>query len=176
MIVVGALLVLGALILGACSSSDDEETTAAAPTAAPAAAPTVAAAATAVPKATEVPGVQRVVFSTPPPPLSNALRDIGGSNTIQLRPMYDHLIGVDPEDGSLVPGLATEWSIDPSGLAIRFKLREGVQFHGDYGEFTAKDVVHTLADIVSTDSKHSSFKLFVNTRIDVVNDSGYLAD
>ena len=192
---IGFLLGLTVLIFGACQSDDaSEEPPVAAPTVAAAATVAVAAPSepvptavpqattppasqpvpTAVPQATtppaSQPAVQRVVFSVGPPPLSNAVRDVGGSNTIQLRPMYDYLISIDPENGNFVPGLATEWNIESGGLAVNFKLREGVQFHGGWGEFTAQDVVHSLADLVSPDSPHPSVGLFEDTSIDVIND------
>jgi peptide/nickel transport system substrate-binding protein len=55
------------------------------------------------------------------------------------------LIEIDPDTGKYVPWLATSWEMAPDGLSWRVKLAEGVQFHHGYGEFTAKDVVHSHA-------------------------------
>jgi ABC-type transport system substrate-binding protein len=55
------------------------------------------------------------------------------------------LIEVDPDTGQYVPWLATSWEMAKDGLSWRVKLAEGVQFHHGYGEFTAKDVVHSHA-------------------------------
>lgn len=42
------------------------------------------------------------------------------------------------------PDLAESWERSGDGLTWTFKLREGVQFHGGYGELTAEDVVYSL--------------------------------
>lgn len=46
-------------------------------------------------------------------------------------------------DGEFVPGLATEWSWEDEGKALKFTLREKVQFH-DGSSMEAEDVVHSL--------------------------------
>src|SRR5207247_3956380 len=51
-------------------------------------------------------------------------------------------------------------NIEPDGLSVRFKLRQGVQFHpstgsgnvGEWGEFSSKDVVPTWQEISKEDS------------------------
>ena len=80
-----------------------------------------------------------------------------GSQTqaIQYRPEYEHLVALDPNTGATIPELATEWSLEPDGLSFRFKLRKGVQFHRGWGEFTAKDVVHTHEQLALPDSEHA---------------------
>jgi peptide/nickel transport system substrate-binding protein len=45
---------------------------------------------------------------------------------------------------SLEPDLAERWESSADGLTWTFYLRKGVKFHGDYGEFTAEDVVYSL--------------------------------
>ncbi len=40
--------------------------------------------------------------------------------------------------------LAESWEVSEDKLVWTFKLRKGVQFHGDYGELTAEDVVFSL--------------------------------
>lgn len=56
--------------------------------------------------------------------------------------IFDSLIEVDKATGELLPGLATEWSVNEDGTEYTFKLREGVTFH-DGTPFTAADVVAT---------------------------------
>jgi peptide/nickel transport system substrate-binding protein len=42
------------------------------------------------------------------------------------------------------PDLAVDWSQSEDGLTWTFDLREGVQWHSGYGEFTADDVVFSI--------------------------------
>ncbi|MCW3783632.1 ABC transporter substrate-binding protein [Defluviimonas salinarum] len=53
--------------------------------------------------------------------------------------IYDLLVWADPDsEEQFRPGLATEWSVDESGLVWTFKIREGVKCH-DGTDFTAED-------------------------------------
>ena len=53
--------------------------------------------------------------------------------------IQNRLVRCNYETGELEPELAVEWApIDPT--TWRIKLREGVQWHKGYGEFTAEDV------------------------------------
>lgn len=45
--------------------------------------------------------------------------------------VYEGLVRLDARDLSIVPGLASSWQVDPSGLVYTFALREGVRFHDD---------------------------------------------
>lgn len=68
-----------------------------------------------------------------------------GSNdpeTMFNRMIYDYLLDVAP-NGSLVPQLATEYSISEDGLTYTLTLREGVTF-SDGTPFTAADVVFSF--------------------------------
>ncbi len=142
---------------------------AAAPTEAPAAAP---AAATQAPPATSAPTRPSFVASTPvaeatPTPEADARTgelktrdlvflfsqqtrqgimdcDVTGSATSQHRPSHEFMLDADRYTGALVPQLTTDWSVSDDGRTWNFKLREGVNFHFDYGEFTAHDVVNSL--------------------------------
>lgn len=70
----------------------------------------------------------------------------------QLASNYGNaLVDVTP-DGKLIPDLAEEVP-DPQddGKKYVFKIREGVQFHGDYGEVKAEDVVANYHRILSED-------------------------
>lgn len=59
----------------------------------------------------------------------------------------------DPKD--LEPDLAESWSTSPDGLTWTFRLRAGVKFHGDWGEFDAEDVVYSLRR--AADPRRSTF-------------------
>ena len=70
--------------------------------------------------------------------------DVTGSATSQHRPSHEFMLDADRYTGALVPQLATDWSVSQDGRTWNFKLREGVDFHFGYGEFTAHDVVNSL--------------------------------
>src|SRR5215204_1728483 len=86
--------------------------------------------------------------------------------------MYEYLIGVDPVSGAFIPQLAQSWNVEPDGKSYRFKLRQGVQFHGGWGEFTAKDVEFSFWNIMQEDSQHGNSGYFrgLIDGIDIVND------
>jgi ABC-type dipeptide transport system, periplasmic component len=66
-----------------------------------------------------------------------------GPTSALLRHIYEPLV-MRAIDGSLIPRLATEWSIHPEDPSIWvFTLREGVTFH-DGAPFTAEDVVFSF--------------------------------
>lgn len=74
-----------------------------------------------------------------------------GPTSTLLHHIYETLVRRDT-DGSLQPRLATEWFIHPEDPTIWvFKLREGVKFH-DGADFTAEDVVASVARVTSETS------------------------
>ena len=117
--------------------------------------------------------MKRVVFGLITPSTEHYTPAKQGPPTSQpLTPMYEYLVGMDPVSGALVPQLATEWAVDADGKSWRFKLREDVQFHNGWGEFTGKDVLHTWQQIAADDAlhgNHGSFKRFVSN-VEIVND------
>ena len=61
-----------------------------------------------------------------------------------LDPSLEGLVAQDPVTGDYTgDGLAVSWEHSPDFTEWTFKLREGVEFHFGYGEFTAADVVHS---------------------------------
>jgi peptide/nickel transport system substrate-binding protein len=57
--------------------------------------------------------------------------------------IYENLVELQT-DGSVLPQLAESWDISDDGLTCTFYLRQGVQWHKGYGEFTSADVKFTL--------------------------------
>ncbi len=152
-IILGALLAL----IAACSS--DPTPTPVPPTATPtpeAMAPDPDPTATPTPSG---PAVDRVIMAVDPPTdFSNIRRIPGQASNWYIRPHYEYLVGFRKTDGAYVPQLATEWSLEPDGHSWRFKLREGVQFHSGFGEFTAEDVrfswlMNILPDDVGSEAR-----------------------
>jgi ABC-type transport system substrate-binding protein len=95
--------------------------------------------------------VTRLVFGVPPPEQgesNNPNRDIQPNDEYQLKPMYENLIAVDPETAQWTPMLAESWELNEAGDQLTFHLRQGVQFHNDFGEMTAADVVFSLTDLI----------------------------
>ena len=155
------------LALAACSSSDDDSTgsttqqtpAVAAPTSqavlqAPAAAPAATAVPAVVGRQAVEAKVKRVVLSVEAPGNpSNDLRLSCCFDTMQLKPMYENLIGLT-EGGQYVPQLATSWTVEDGGKAVRFQLRKGVQFQGGWGEWTASDLKWKYSHLVDFEGSH----------------------
>jgi ABC-type transport system substrate-binding protein len=77
-----------------------------------------------------------------------------------LWPVFEALITQDPETGFYVAGLATEWSIGADLRSWNFKLREGIPFHQEWGEVTAKDIRHAFEMTTLDESLASNAGLF----------------
>jgi ABC-type transport system substrate-binding protein len=112
---------------------------------------TTAAPTTTAPEDEGGEAVTRLVFGVPPPEQgesNNPNRDIQPNDEYQLKPMYENLIAVDPETAQWTPMLAESWELNEAGDQLTFHLRQGVQFHNDFGEMTAADVVFSLTDLI----------------------------
>ena len=68
----------------------------------------------------------------------------------------------------VVPHLAESWTISEDGLRHTVKLREGVQFHGGFGEMTAEDLKWTAEDQWSPDSNHGG-QFIARTNLEEIN-------
>jgi peptide/nickel transport system substrate-binding protein len=53
--------------------------------------------------------------------------------------LFENLVQAAP-DGEIVNVLADTWELADDGLSIDFTLKQGIQFHGGYGELTMEDV------------------------------------
>ena len=77
---------------------------------------------------------------------------------LDKRPALEHLVGIDRNTGAYIPELAEKWEMSADGKNWTITLRKGVQFHENWGEFTARDVRHavfliTQPESVQTDSR-----------------------
>ncbi len=89
----------------------------------------------------------------------------------QYAPVYEALVEEDPWH-NFVPMLATDWSISPDAKTWTFNLRKGVPWHFGWGDFTARDVVHTLQRHVRVDSMSVQVTIMreLLENVEVVND------
>ena len=76
------------------------------------------------------------------PPNLDPARSTATSEYVVLQQIFDTLLTFD-ESGSVVPHLATDWSISDDGLVYTFTLRQGVQFH-DGTPFDANAMKYSL--------------------------------
>ena len=188
-IVWSMVLAMTLVLVAACSSDGDDEDTnvgaAAAATQAPSspaatsvnaapAAPAPTAAAAAMP-ASMTPVTDKVIIGAQLPSLlsNNVGRGLSPQSQIQLVPMYEYLIGTDPNTGALIPQLATEWSVEPNGSDIRIKLRDGVRFH-DGSELSYRDVALTVGEFGAEDSSHTHQRNYKTVTIEAVSDLEFI--
>ena len=103
-------------------------------------------------------GTLRIGMTASDIPLTTGQTDQGGEGMRFMGyTVYDALIEWDltsaDKPSTLIPGLATEWHVDPADTTKwTFKIREGVTFH-DGSKFTAHDVVWNLDKLLKDDSE-----------------------
>ena len=74
-------------------------------------------------------------------------------------------------DGSIIPGLASEWDISEDGANYTFTLRSGVTFH-DGEAMTADDVVFSITRAQAEGSTNAQTGLFANiVSVEAVDDT-----
>ena len=100
------------------------------------------ATATAVPAIAGTPKVARLIAAMPVLQETNRIWEGPWSLLQQHVPFADPLLVNDPITGEAGPGLALNWTISDDFLQWSFDLREDVQFHNGWGEFTSADVVY----------------------------------
>src|SRR5713101_6278181 len=77
------------------------------------------------------------------------------SANLDKRPALEFLVGIDRHTGAYIPELAEKWEMAPDGKSWTVWLRQGVKFHENWGEFTAKDVRHAVLLITQPESVQS---------------------
>ena len=146
------------------SSGNEQTSDAAAPTPIPTVVATATPSPTNTPTAaqetTALGGRLRIATIPPVQQLTGSWLGTTTSANTQVRPFTDPLVHTDRFDGSLVPGLATSWAANEDGTQWTFQLRDDVNFHGDWGPFTAHDVPVSAQFIIREDAIATDTGLF----------------
>jgi len=80
---------------------------------------------------------------------------------LQARPFAEDLVQSDNATGEGTKvGLTTNWSMASDGLSWTYTLKEDVPFHFGYGEFTGKDVVHSLLRLTNPEALSTQGNLY----------------
>ena len=111
------------------------------------------------PPAAMVPVVNRLMVAVTTDRETSDPTQIGGTQSAQYMPMYEALVRYD-KNGASEPMLAESWTASSDMKTWTFDLREGVRFHGDFGEFSAKDVVHTIQQQAREGSQSNNAKFY----------------
>jgi peptide/nickel transport system substrate-binding protein len=75
------------------------------------------------------------------------VRGVQTSDMHIMASMFNGLVRLPPGEvdlNKIEADLAERWQVSPDGREYAFTLRKGVQFHRNYGELTADDVVYSL--------------------------------
>ena len=89
--------------------------------------------------------------------------------------IYERLIGLHHATGEFdqSTGLA-QWSLSADGKDFTFKLVEGVQFHGGWGEYTSADVVHMVDKFLGDDSTVREKPIFERITVEVLDKYNFI--
>ena len=114
---------------------------------------------------------QRVIFGSAGFTESNRFWTVARPEHLQYDPFLETLLDVDPKTGEFIPRLAEKWEVSSDLKEWTFYLRKGVQFHYGFGEFTARDVVHSHSFMLRPDATSATAPLWREAEeVKVVND------
>jgi peptide/nickel transport system substrate-binding protein len=115
--------------------------------------------------------VSRVIFGSAGFTESNRFWTIARPEHLQYDPFLETLLDIDPQSGEFIPRLGEKWQASPDLKEWTFWLRKGVQFHNGFGEFTAKDVVHSHSFMLRQDATATFVGIWRNVEeVKVVDD------
>ncbi|NLY53422.1 MAG: hypothetical protein GX060_02175 [Firmicutes bacterium] len=100
----------------------------------------------AQPKDTFVYALEADIVNLLPVRLTNVV------STTVSRQIHEPLVKYEDTYDEILPALATEWDMDPSGLSWTFKLRPNVKWH-DGQPFTSEDVKYTYEKLLDPATK-----------------------
>jgi peptide/nickel transport system substrate-binding protein len=90
---------------------------------------------------------------------------------VTLQNTYDTLVGYDRDTLTLVPDLATSWTVTPDGMQYTFNLRHNVKF-ADNSSFTANDVFATFKHILVWGAPTTGVDWIINQNLNKTNIKG----
>src|SRR2546425_1055738 len=115
--------------------------------------------------------VQRVIFASAGFDETNRFWVLSRPNQLQNDPYLETLLDLDPKTGAFIPRLAEKWEASPDMTEWTLFLRKGVPFHFGYGEFTARDVVHSHALMLREEAVATFVGMWRNVaEVKVIND------
>ena len=100
-------------------------------------------------------GTLSIAMNTVGVPVGDPQGCIPGCGNQKFRMSAYETLGWLDDDANMIPRIATSW--DVTDEYVDFKIQEGVEFHGGYGEMTAEDVAWSFNRANPTfnpDSKH----------------------
>ncbi len=142
------LIVIVSMMLASCSTAEKTEPTAA-PTEEQKEATAIPSTATPEP-VVEVPKILRVRLYGDIQNLDPAFQ-ISENDSVVGYAVMDGLVRYCPNSYEICNQLAEEIEESEDGLQIRFKLKEGVQWHNGYGEVTTEDVKFSFERFIDPD-------------------------
>jgi ABC-type transport system substrate-binding protein len=77
------------------------------------------------------------------------------SGNLDKGPALEFLVGIDRHTGAYTPELAETWAMSSDAKTWTITLRKGIKFHEQWGEFTARDVRHSVFLITQPESVQS---------------------
>lgn len=87
------------------------------------------------------------------------VKNVELNNLLSL--IYEQPVRIDT-DGKAISELAETWEADETATTWTFKLRKGVRWQGDYGSFTADDVIYTIETLLGYSSADSRYAVYNN--------------
>ncbi|HEY5865899.1 MAG TPA: ABC transporter substrate-binding protein [Candidatus Tectomicrobia bacterium] len=115
--------------------------------------------------------VQRVIFACAGLDETNRFWTLSRPNQLQNDPYLETLLDLDPTTGAFIPRLAEKWEANPEMTEWTLFLRKDVPFHFGYGEFTARDVVHSHALMLREEAVATFVGMWRNVvEVKVIND------
>src|SRR5438874_5860835 len=115
--------------------------------------------------------VQRVIFASAGFDETNRFWVISRPNQLQTGPYVETVLDRDAKTGAFIQRLAEKWEASPDMKEWTLFLRKGVPFHFGYGEFTARDVVHSHALMLREEAVATFVGMWRNVEeVKIIND------
>lgn len=86
-----------------------------------------------------------------PPASLDPLYALGASTIMVQMNIFDGLVRIDPDRGTVAPDIAERWTHSPDGKTFTFFLRRGVLYH-DGSEVTASDFKYQFERVANPDN------------------------